>query len=154
VTNLSGTWRGHYEQDGPHGIELHIEHRGEVFVGWMRDLDPLTMGTCPRKVFDEHGDEVVDGEFDIVSSFPETSLVEGVVEGDDVRFLKQYQGTQHFEVWHRGHAVQRVEADNVRVVYEGILDATGDVLTGRWRIQQAGDAFELRRVRDADQPTP
>lgn len=154
MTDLTGTWRGHYEQGGRHGIEMHVEHRGDVFVGWMRDVDTLTMTTCPRKVVDEHGDEVEDGELDVVTSLPETSLIEGLVEVHRVTFVKRYQGAQRFEVWDDGRVVHRAEFDEVRVVYEGTLDETGDLLTGRWRIREANDAFELRRVRDGDQPTP
>ena len=54
--DLTGCWRGHYEQDGArHGIALEVAHKGESIVGRMRDEDTLMMGSMVVQGEDEHG---------------------------------------------------------------------------------------------------
>lgn len=152
--DLTGTWRGHYEQGGRrHGIEMRVVQRGQSFVGSMRDADTLMSTSTPVQVPAADGAQQVAAEAEVVWSLPELSTVEGEVERDVVRFDKVYRGSHHISVWVEGQGEMSVERPCHRVEYHGRLDAAGAVLRGRWRIppadaddEAAADRFELHRL--------
>lgn len=155
---MTGTWRGHYEQDGLHPIEMQVEQRGAIFTGWMRDRDTLTLGTAPVYDIDPQKEAWVEvDQCDFAAMLPELSVIEGTIDGRSVTFLKKYQGTATSSFWQRGHAIEHKTNDAHQVVYAGALDETQQTLRGHWRIgaphglPATTGAFELRR---ADQPTP
>ncbi len=161
AADLTGEWRGHYEQDGRHAIAMQVEQRGRIFVGWMRDSDTLTLGTARTYDIDEDEDApIATGECDVAFALPEISVIEGVVEGRRVRFLKRYQGTHTISALTAAD-LPPIAIEDHRVVYEGELDAAGATITGQWTVPApyglpaTTGSFELRRApADGDQPTP
>ena len=137
--DLTGTWRGYYEQAGRrHGIVLLVAQKGAAIVGRMRDEDTLLM----------HGVQVDDGggEATAVTQLPENAIVEGDVRGNGVRFTKRYQGSQKTHFWRDGRSGARLEIRGHTVQYIGVIDQGGDVLRGVWRVTPREQGpFELRR---------
>lgn len=137
--DLTGTWRGHYEQSGGrHGIVLVVAQKGGAIVGRMRDEDTLLMHSV--KV-DDGG-----GEATAVTQLPEHATVEGDVRGQQVTFTKRYHGSQKTHFWRDGKSGARLEIRGHSVRYTGALDPSGDLLRGVWRLSsEASGPFELRR---------
>lgn len=151
--DLTGTWRGHYEQHGGHhGIVMTVAQKGSSFVGAMRDADTLTIGATPIVQDAADGQaQVVVGDADTVASLPERSVIEGSIDGTRVEFVKRYVGKHTVSFWFRGQS-QQVEIADHSVWYEGLLDEPGAVLRGHWRIPARGatgveavGAFTLQR---------
>lgn len=151
--DLTGRWRGHYEQDGVrHGIALEVAHRGESIVGRMRDDDTLMMGSMVVQGEDEHGARRALGEAETMTSLPEWSIVEGTVTGTAIEFEKRYQGVHTNTLRLPGRGEWQMKVADHRVVYAGQLDADGSTMHGQWRIPpleaggpEARGGFELRR---------
>jgi hypothetical protein len=152
ASDLTGAWRGHYEQAGlRHGISMRVAQSGQSFVGTMRDDDTLLMSAVKVEWDDDVPPEERHpiGDAEVVTSLPEGSIVEGRVEGQQVEFEKRYQGAQRTTIWVDGRATSH-ELPSHSVLYRGQLadDAT---LRGEWSITSpdGGDgergAFELRR---------
>lgn len=149
--DLTGTWRGHYEQSGgKHGISMVVAQRGGAIVGRMRDDDTVLVeglriagGGRPGRA----------AEATAMTELPEHARIEGDVQGRTVVFAKHYEGAQRTTVWHGDQQLQ-LELPQHSVIYRGTLDADGEVLRGLWRIppREPGahleqGAFELRRQR-------
>lgn len=154
MADISGIWRGHYEQaGGRHGIAMQVVQRGESFVGRMRDDDTLISGAVTVHAeghVDARGQPLV-LEAETLGSLPEHSVVEGEVHGDFVEFDKRYLGVHRISSWIGGREFHHELADH-RVRYAGRLDADGAVLRGRWSLHGCppdgpgcSGAFELRR---------
>jgi len=152
MIDLTGSWQGHYEQNGGrHGISMVVAQRGSSFVGRMRDAHTLIAGT-------EKLDASVPGFFgkattvEVVHSLPEESDIEGSVEGSAVEVVKRYRG-KATSMWVAGGSSLHNESADHRVIYRGLLDESGSLLRGEWRIvsNDSGhpdlvDSFELRRA--------
>ena len=152
--DVSGAWRGSYEQGGSqHGISMRVVHKGQSIVGSMRDDDTLLIGASEDELADLR--EIVqtggDQHPEIVTTLPESSVIEGDVVGGTVTFVKRYQGVHRASLWIAGSAVD-IETPDHCVQYRGLLEQGGAVIRGRWRIppfdgdgEEATGAFELRR---------
>jgi len=152
--DISGRWRGHYEQDGGrHGISMEVAQRGGSFVGRMRDEDTMMSGTARMPVVDEEGAETGTVDLETMGELPEFSIVEGDVEGGHVGFDKRYEGTHTVTAWSEDVVDAQFEIPGHVVRYEGEIAADGSCLRGEWRIaigdeDGSGDAvgtFELFR---------
>ncbi len=151
--DLTGRWRGFYEQMGQrHGIALDVAQRGAAIVGRMRDEDTLLMGAATVQGEDESGARQTLGEAETMTSLPEWSVVEGNVAGRSVTFEKRYQGVHTNTLRLPGHGEWSMRVPDHRVFYSGRIDATGDRLTGEWHIPplapggvEARGGFELVR---------
>ncbi|MFK7742129.1 MAG: hypothetical protein AB8H80_17570 [Planctomycetota bacterium] len=133
--DISGAWRGSYTQDGgQHGIRMDVAQRGQSFVGQMHDDDTLLSGKVDVTLVDEAGSSLGVVGCDTLGLLPELSIVEGEVEGDRVTLSKRYQGTHSVTLWNdEGEGVKQELPQHV-VLYEGLLDESGQRLSGRWRI--------------------
>lgn len=144
--DLSGSWRGHYEHGGGrHGIEMKVAQHGASFAGEMRDEDTLIAGTC------DVSDDASEPAFEMMTSLPDRSVVEGEIAGDRVTFVKRYLGAQRTSGWNDGEEFH-LEVEGHRVLYAGRLDAQGEKIRGQWRIpspfpgeRDEVGAFELHR---------
>ncbi|MCK5942047.1 MAG: hypothetical protein KAI24_08775 [Planctomycetes bacterium] len=154
ATDISGRWRGHYEQDGGrHGISMEVAQRGGSFVGRMRDEDTVLSGTAKVPTIDEQGTENGSVDFETMGVLPEFSIVEGDVDGRSVAFVKRYEGTHSVVAWIDEGEEAQFEIPGHLVHYQGELVDDGSKLTGEWRIRCGdergdGDAvgtFELIR---------
>lgn len=154
--DLTGTWEGHYVQNGRrHGISMRVVQRGQSFVGAMRDADTLLVSH--ERLHTASGDGSKDteqiGEAEVLSSLPEHSSIEGEVEQRLVTFVKRYQGKTSTSIWVPGRANVTFEVPGHDVHYRGMLSLDGTTIAGMWRIpkQQTGgelmrDRFELQRA--------
>jgi hypothetical protein len=146
---LTGTWSGHYEQNGRgHGISMRVVQRGQSFVGEMRDADTVLASreTLPARPMGPGGGLEVVGEADVLSTLPEVSIVEGEVTGRVVVFAKQYQGKSTVSILMRNRKAMTFEAPGHRVLYRGILAASGVEISGTWSIA-AGETGPSQRGR-------
>ena len=152
--DISGRWRGHYEQDGgKHGITMEVAQRGGSFVGRMRDEDTMMSGTTRMPVVDEEGAEAGVLDLETMGELPEFSIVEGDVEGDHIGFDKRYEGTHTVTAWNEDVVEAQFEITEHRVRYEGQIAPDGSCLRGEWRIPCGDDdgngdavgSFELFR---------
>ncbi len=136
---ISGRWRGFYEQDGRrHGISMEVAQRGSGFVGQMRDEDTVLSSGAEVPAVDGAGDVGSAVTVEQMSVLPEFSVVEGDVDGARVAFDKRYQGTHSITAWVDEEAEARFDIFDHRVRYEGQLDADGRGIRGTWHI--AGQA--------------
>ena len=150
--DLTGTWRGHYEQNGQRrGISMRVLQRGALLIGAMHDDE--TMWVTKEELQPVDHDEVGIGPVavDLLTVLPAESTIEGEVDGARVTFEKRYRGKHTFTVFFdhsalhpgaEGQASANAEIESHRVVYDGQIDATGEVLRGTWRIPVATVAFE------------
>jgi hypothetical protein len=147
--DVGGHWQGHYFQYGqPHPISMELRQDGEQFVGTMRDGHP----DKERSVFEMAVDEGLPPGTDetiieqlrkmfpgsmapvrAATSLPEMSLLRGWIEGDEVYFLKTYQG-QYFHGYKVGEERVGMTLENHFVHYRGQLGADGRSIEGRWWI--------------------
>lgn len=154
--NVTGRWVGFYrhrwEQLGTFPITAEIRQQGERITGEMYDqitdrsevLDRL-IEVCREGISDWHrrrleaivkrlGTEAV-----VVSSrLPETSDVEGTVNGDFVQFVKCYRGSVEMKLTADGVDVGSVERRGHKVHYSGNLDRELGCIVGRWVIRWRG----------------
>lgn len=141
--DITGAWRGFYEQDGGrHGISMDVVQRGVSFVGRMRDEDTLLSGTAEITRVDEDGAEIELPPIETMGVLPEFSIVEGTVTGEQVGFDKFYQGKHEVTVWGGGHGEAHHETSEHRVRYDGRLDGGARRIRGEWRIVSQGEDFE------------
>jgi hypothetical protein len=163
--DLSGTWAGHYEQNGErHRIVMRVAQRGDTIAGEMRDGDPFVAGHYVRLADDAAASGRVVAHAEIFSALPERSSIHGSIAGDRVRLTKTYLGDVRTSAWVVDAAAAELGAPGYHygdvqpghaVLYRGRLAASGDTWRGFWRIR-VGDAeedlldrFELRRVAHA-----
>jgi hypothetical protein len=154
--DLTGDWRGHYEQaGGRHGIRMVVAQKGQSLVGRMQDDDTVLMGTVRVPLATrKDGSPLTTGEAELVTTLPESSRIEGDVDGARVAFTKSYQGSQRTVMWMGGNSME-IEIPSHSVAYRGELDADGSTLRGEWRLRSRDGvpgergAFELRRERAA-----
>jgi hypothetical protein len=150
--DLSGDWRGHYEQEGRRfGISMHVEQRGAAFAGEMRDEHTLISGSFDLGATDG-SPELAGLRVEALTSMPERSVIEGELVDDRVLFVKRYLGEQKMLCQLENQEFEIGFADH-RVTYEGRLVEGGTAIAGRWRFpsfdSEEGDesgVFELRRV--------
>jgi hypothetical protein len=152
--DLSGSWRGHYTQNGRrHGISMQVVQRGQSFVGRMRDDDTLLASTEKLMAPASAGQpQQLLAEAEVLSTLPEHSIVEGEIDGTIVTFVKRYQGSSTTSVWVDGKADMTIEVPGHRVNYRGTASNAGTVLRGDWSIPapspertELRDRFELTR---------
>ena len=168
--DVTGRWVGHYfQKDRPYPITADLVQEGERLTGRMRDGQPdredtlfemaVELGLPPGA--DEQIEvrlrqevpELAAGPVRYISHLPGDSVLEGHCRGDQVAFVKTYQGTSvhGFRV---GDRVVGHESPGHAVRYEGRVSADGRDLEGRWWIEANPDkgtgrvegAFLLHRV--------
>jgi hypothetical protein len=137
--NIGGKWRGYYEQQGSrHAIEAEFSQHGQRFTGRMTDEDTLIMGP-PEQVSEDELREALklDDEspapMELVTSLPSDSTIEGQIDGETVRFVKKYIGSQTSSLWTDNVHVE-IDLPNVEIQYEGRFEAQGDIIRGTWCI--------------------
>ena len=109
---LAGDWKGAYvaaDGAGANTFDARLKQNGAVLTGTV--TEPNTFGDRARAMF-------------------LTSTLAGTVRGDDVRFVKTYDGSGGVS-----HAV----------TYQGRLDATGRRVRGDYSVNGATGSFEMVR---------
>jgi hypothetical protein len=154
-TNVTGRWEGFYtqhEEQRPIAAQLTQQGArltGEMVDGWT-EIESSISEVAVREGLPPGADEQIVAkiradhpEAPLGSVFAETqlpphSLLEGEVEGRNVRFLKTYQG-EHFAGFRIGTMRLRWKVDGHRVQYQGIVSPDGTQIEGHWRIQGGAD---------------
>lgn len=115
--SLTGTWVGDYAYDGKHQI-THVSFQATLTrVG--NHLDGMI---SEPNTFDDKGE----------TKQLTATIFEGVVEGTQVRFRKQYNGAGGYS-----HSV----------MYSGTLDPERATITGQWSIKELVGAFTMKLQR-------
>jgi len=153
--NLSGTWEGFYTQhDQERPIAVKLAQDGTRLMGEMTDgyteleasiseyamsegLPPGADEQIVEKIREAHPD-APPGPVVAETELPPHSLLEGEVEGKNVRFVKTYQGEQ-FAGFRIGSMRVRWKVSGHQVHYHGLLSRDGNAIEGHWRIQSGPD---------------
>lgn len=104
----------------------YVMPRGRVIAFWAaidEDMGGFTGNTSER--YPPSADGAMEG-----------AVLRGTRAGMTVAFVKAYDGAGQF-----AHAVD----------YTGVLDPSGELLTGRWTILRASGAFEMHRSHVGDE---
>jgi hypothetical protein len=160
---LDGTWEGYYDHDNKiyssknFPVTAMIVQQGRSFRGTMID------GVTDIRHFYRTIVEANEGrmspwtehqarltlemfpDYQIESSLPEESLVEGQIVGDQVCFTKTYLGTHSIYGNAGRRRVLLRQTDRHRVTYQGILIEGGNVIEGKWTIWGGGFLGLFRR---------
>jgi hypothetical protein len=169
---LSGRWDGHYTQhDATRKISAEFTHCGPKLLGFMNDSCTIIEGSVGDLVVQQRmppgSDERIVARIRSMcpglEKFPVRTLVElpplstiaGRVERTRVEFVKTYRG-EHFAGYQVGDRRIGLRGIDQEIVYQGVLNAFGTEIHGRWRvasIRKAGSfshrsvgTFVLRRV--------
>jgi hypothetical protein len=167
---LTGRWSGHYQQFGtPHPISAHLVQQGVRLSGSMRDgetnsersvfeaameagLPPGADEEIIARLREQYPDVPASAPVRAVTSLPAESVLEGMVQGRQVYFLKTYQG-EHFSGLRVGNRRVGRTVDRHEVHYQGKVNADGTVIEGNWWIEptqrgerRAEGSFQLKRV--------
>jgi hypothetical protein len=169
---LSGRWDGHYTQhDAAREISAEFTHSGPKLVGFMNDFCTMIEGSVDDFVLEQRmppgSDERIVARIRSMcpglERFPVRTLVElpplstiaGRVERTRIEFVKTYRG-EHFAGYQVGDRRIGLRGSDQEIVYQGLLNASGTEIHGRWRvagIRKAGSfshrsvgTFVLRRV--------
>lgn len=159
--SLSGRWTGHYYQhDQLHPIEAELVQKGATLAGLMRDLmtdrDASVFEAAAEAGLPPGADEQIvakiramvpeetGGQVRFITHLPTDSLLEGTVEGRNVKFLKSYQGVA-FNGYRLGESLVVNEHLGLAVHYEGRLSLDGGKIEGSWWID-ANREMGVKRV--------
>jgi hypothetical protein len=146
--DITGRWIGAYCQHGhEHPISAIFAQFDTHLQGKMTDADTdfeksvfeaaLDAGLPPgadEQIVKELREQYPDaprGPIRAASHVPEFSILEGVVQGRAVRFVKRYLG-DHFFGWKIGDDYFGTTSEDHAVHYSGTIDSDGNSLEGRW----------------------
>jgi hypothetical protein len=174
--NLTGRWLGHYQQHHRvHPIAAEFVHAGERLTGSMRDQETqseysvfqvaaeagLPPGADEQIVaaLREMVPDAPSGPIRYVSHLPPESALEGRVNGNDVYFLKTYQGAS-FGGYRVGDKLVGQKKAGHSVHYRGQLRPDATEIEGVWWIEADPDGgtrrteglFTLRRQEGSGSP--
>jgi hypothetical protein len=174
MSDLTGRWLGFYryrsEEMGMFPITAEVRQSGRRIVGEMYDqvterselldtlLDRFREDLTPRaRVTIEAGIALLGTrEIEVRTHLPDAADIDGVVDGDRIRFTKTYRGSYEAAWWVADRLVGAVERRRHRVQYSGQLDRERGMIVGQWTIRKPGPlgwllppegrgAFELYR---------
>jgi len=152
--SMGGAWAGHFVD--PNSIRVKegpiyrvtaqlVEVRGGI-DGTMIDLEPTyevpyrryIEGMPPAdhqrcRLFAERFKDAT-----VRLSLPERSRLTGQMDGDEVEFVKCYEGPQTVVWMSEEKEILTEQVSNHRVHYKGRLDGRGEVLDGTWSIRPPG----------------
>jgi hypothetical protein len=156
MSDLTGRWLGFYryrsEEMGLFPITADVRQEGPRIVGEMYDqvtersvlLDRL-LDLC-REDFTPRARAKVEANIALVGTreievrwhLPDAADIEGVVDGDRIRFTKTYRGSC-LAAWSvADRTVGTGERRRHRVHYSGQLDRERGMIVGQWTIRQSG----------------
>lgn len=167
--SLTGRWKGHYVQNGAKfGITVSWTQNGTGISGEMNDLQtereqPLSDVVAQSNLPPGADEQIAERIYELLpdqprtriqfrSVLPESSSVEGTIQGKSIKFRKTYQGQTKQEYKVGDEKVHSFE-DGHAVEYQGQLSVDGDRINGEWIIYQPGlpgglmkDKFQLDRI--------
>ena len=147
---LTGEWVGYYKQRGrQRGISASIVQDGDQISGTMTDTETDVEVPLPDAVreaalppgadetIDKQVREAIPGETGekvrAKSVLPSESSLSGTVDGNNIWFVKAYQG-QHFVGYRLGEKAVGQVIEQHSVEYFGQVLKGGTVIEGRWVI--------------------
>lgn len=156
AVNMTGRWVGFYryrsEELGFFPITAEIRQEGNRITGEMYDQITELSDRLDRKL-ELMGDDIPPalrarlqrnmaqlgtGEIVMNSRLPDTSDIEGMIDGGLVRFTKSYRGSHTYNWSVGGRIIGAGERPHHRVYYSGRFDGEGRSIAGEWLIRMTG----------------
>jgi hypothetical protein len=153
---MTGRWVGFYrhraEQLGAFPITAEIRQTGDRLTGEMYDqitdrselLDSIievhreAMSPCYRLRVERMIQQFGDGVVVVDSRLPETSDIDGKLNGGRVTFTKSYRGAMEVRWRAGGKELGSVTRNDHKVEYAGLLDREKGFVLGEWIIRRRG----------------